>query len=193
MSTSGKVYTVAAIATIVASFFTILAWFQSSNGGDAASSPRLPVATTTVPSTTTAGAPANALATPNSSLTTSASTTTLLLPATTVSVPPTIVAVNIDPFDFQKTGPNTYALNGSRTLDFRYGWHVLSESGQLSSGCYVRGVITSGNTPIAIDNNSCGGGWNQANLKAGTYRVTVYVTTDWGAKGEGHWDFQVSA
>jgi hypothetical protein len=104
-----------------------------------------------------------------------------------------IVAVRINPSSTYKRGPNTYSLPEYGNMNFRYGWTVISENGELDSdGCYVKGTVTRGTEIIGIDKNTCGGGWNEVNLKQpGNYRVTVAITTDWGARASKVYDFQV--
>jgi hypothetical protein len=60
-----------------------------------------------------------------------------------------------------------------------------------NDGCYIKGVITRGGNLVDVDNNHCGGGWNDADLTPGSYRLTVNVTTDWGATKSAHYDFRV--
>jgi hypothetical protein len=77
-------------------------------------------------------------------------------------------------------------------LNFRYGWTVTGESGELEdSGCYIEGIITGGNNIKRVDLNTCGGSWNEQRLQPGSYRVTVNVTTDWNESKSAHYDFRI--
>lgn len=113
----------------------------------------------------------------------------------TTTQPPEIVSVLIEPSIYRKSGPSTYTLDHtSGTLDFRYGWKVIGDNGELGSGCYIKGIIPTGDVVVDIGNVPCGsGGWIGADLRPGTYTVTVKATTDWGAEKEGYWDFTAEA
>jgi FtsZ-binding cell division protein ZapB len=98
--------------------------------------------------------------------------------------------VRVEPGDFKQVAPGEYELNGSDTLDFRFGWTTIANTGQLdSTDCTVVATVRSLVDDSIFDvqrSRTCSlGGWIGEALPAGEYLITVEVEAVNGAEGTG--------
>ena len=101
-----------------------------------------------------------------------------------------IETVRVEAGDFKQVAPWEYELAGSRTLDFRFYWTTIANTGRLEgTDCIVVATVTDLADDSTFDvhrTQTCSlTGWVGEELPAGEYRITVEVEAVTGAKGVG--------
>lgn len=104
--------------------------------------------------------------------------------------------VRIEAGDFKRVAPWQYELDGSGTLDFRFWWTTIANTGQLEgTDCVVVATIedlSDGSTFDVHRTQTCSlTGWVREELPAGNYGITVEVQAVTGATGVGNATVQV--
>jgi outer membrane murein-binding lipoprotein Lpp len=102
----------------------------------------------------------------------------------------TIENVRIDAGEFKRVAPWEYELDGSRTLDFRFWWTTIANTGRLEgSDCTVVATVKDISNNSIFDRHrtqTCSlTGWVAQQLPAGNYLITVEVRAGESAKGSG--------
>jgi len=101
-----------------------------------------------------------------------------------------IETVRVEAGDYKRVAPWEYELAGSRTLDFRFYWTTIANTGQLDgTDCVVVATVKNMADNSIFDvhrTQTCSlTGWVGEELPAGNYLVTVEVQAVTGAKGAG--------
>jgi hypothetical protein len=111
---------------------------------------------------------------------------------------PVIQDVRVEVGDYRKIGSGLYQLAGSKVLNVRYWWTTTTNYGVIEStdtSCTVVGTVTNLATRrIAATARSatCSlQGWQSADLPQGSYRLSVSVTLESGARGTGTLQFRI--
>lgn len=188
------------IATIAATVIALVAYVypRSSN----------PQAATPTPTLTSSSAAPAVLAptitsppTEASPTVTAAATTSDSATSSAPSIPPPaprVQSVKIQTGDYLKVGAGLYQLNGSTMLQLRYWWTTMTNYGAIDSSdtsCTVVGTITNTSSGEVVDverSADCTmGGWHEVQVPQGSFKLTVAVTLESGAKGNGSTVFRV--
>jgi hypothetical protein len=111
---------------------------------------------------------------------------------------PRVQSVKVQTGDYQRVGAGLYQLSGSTTLQLRYWWTTMTNYGAMDytdTSCTVVGVITNTSSGEVVDverSATCTlEGWHSAQVPQGSFKLTVAVTLESGAKGGGTTLFRV--
>jgi hypothetical protein len=180
------------LAALIGAAATVVGLFIHSAQGNSAAPP--PSATTTV-------------AAPGSPSSTETPTSTSLetdplsdgTSAVTEGSAPVIQAIRLEAGDYHRVGPGLYQLGGARTLEIRYWWTTITNYGSIDSNdtsCAVVATITDAKTGAIVDtarSATCSlSGWQSSYVPQGSYRLSVSVTLESGAKGSAKRPFTVT-
>lgn len=119
--------------------------------------------------------------------------------AVTGGAAPVIQAIRLEAGDYHKVGPGLYQLGGARTLEIRYWWTTITNYGSIDSNdtsCAVVATITNSTTGEIVDTQrsaTCSlSGWQSSYVPQGSYRLSISVALESGAKGSAKWPFRVT-
>jgi len=200
--TNGWFVAAVGVATIAATFITLVAYLHPRSSDPQAFAPAPVLSNSATPVVSAQATTSPTSPPPRASPTTDAPATSSDVTtgnAPSVAPPaPRVQSVQVQTGDYLRVGAGLYQLSGATTLQFRYWWTTMTNYGAIDpddTSCTVVGTITNTSSGVTVDierSDDCSlDGWHETQVPQGSFRLTVTVTLESGAKGSGSTLFRV--